>query len=112
MPQEFAVSVFADGLPGVRNLVVADNGDVFAVQSDAGIITRLHDPGHQATATERNVYAKDFAYPYGLAFAGGYLYVADEKAVWQLQGDGPRIQITADNALSDKKGPPHAQYCF
>jgi glucose/arabinose dehydrogenase len=87
VPKGFAVSVFADHLTNARWMAVAPNGDVFLAEpsKDAGKITLLRDTNGDGKADKTFTFASSgFQYPHGLAFQGGYLYVADLQAVWRI----------------------------
>ena len=90
----YRVTLAADGLTHPRTLAVAPNGDVFAVGS------RTETPGKQPNRVvvyretrgdgvlrERHVWADNLYLPFGIAFAGGYLYVANTDSVvrWRYQ---------------------------
>ncbi len=81
-PPGFAVSVFASGLFQPRWMEVAPNGDVFLSQPDEGKVSLLHDQGQGKVLI--TTYARGFDGVHGLALHGGFLYVADRKAVWRL----------------------------
>ena len=80
---------FATGVQNPRRLLVLANGDVLVAQQGQGQVTRLHDGGGQAGSGER--YAGGFNEPYGLAWRGGELIVADQDGIWRVpsQARGP-----------------------
>ena len=81
LPPDFAINLHAAGLPGARMLAVAANGDLFVSRKDAGEVVALPDRDRDGTADEARVFASGLAKPHGLAFFGGYLYVAQEASV-------------------------------
>jgi glucose/arabinose dehydrogenase len=83
VPPGFSASVFAEGLDHPRNLLVLPNGDVLVVESSAGKLTLLRDPGGRGLATARTTFLDGLAQPFGLALIGNDLYVADTRAIWK-----------------------------
>ena len=77
LPAGFQASVYASGFAKPRLMVVAPNGDVALSDIKTGRIYMLRG-SQKATAT---VYASGLNIPHGLAFHGGYLYVATQGAV-------------------------------
>jgi glucose/arabinose dehydrogenase len=74
LPLGFSAEVFATGFGRPRGIAVAENGDVFVVESDAGTIIVLREK-------ERITFARDLELPFGLAFTKGFLYVGTTSAV-------------------------------
>ncbi len=81
LPPNFSASVFAAGLPGARMLALAPNGDLFVSRKDSGEIVALPDRDRDGTSDPPQTFASGLAKPHGLAFRGGYLYVAQEASV-------------------------------
>src|SRR4051812_29526076 len=87
VPKGFAVSVFADKLSNARWMAVAPNGDVFLAEPSeaAGKITVLRDSNGDGKADKSFTFlSSGFAYPHGLAFHDGYLYVGDLRGIWRF----------------------------
>jgi glucose/arabinose dehydrogenase len=83
----FAVSIFAEKLSNARWMAVAPNGDVFLAEptESGGKITVLRDSNGDGKADKTFTFASSgFAYPHGLAFHDGYLYVGDLKGIWRI----------------------------
>ncbi|AWN23781.1 sorbosone dehydrogenase [Deinococcus irradiatisoli] len=78
VPQGFAVSTYADGFQRPRLMALAPNGDVFLSDAGAGKVYVLRGKGK---AESKTVYAQGLNQPHGLAFHGGYLYVANTDGV-------------------------------
>ncbi len=84
VPAGFAVTLWAQGLDGPREMKVAPNGDVFVVESGAGTLRVL-----RATADGKvsaRAYASGLDGPFGMAFyppvgEPQWLYVATTNAV-------------------------------
>jgi glucose/arabinose dehydrogenase len=86
VPQGFAVSIFAEGLAGVRMLEMGPDGRLYAVRSSAGEIVRF-DLNADGTANGGPVVvASGLREPFGLAFRDGDLYVGETHQVVRLRG--------------------------
>jgi glucose/arabinose dehydrogenase len=89
VPPGFKVDLYADGLAKPRLLRVAPNGDVFVVESDAGVVRVFRGVLATGRAAWSGLFAKDFKRPFGIAFypAGSdprWLYVANTDSVVRL----------------------------
>ena len=84
LPPGFHANLFASGLSDARWLAVAPNGDVFLAEPSEGKITLLRDSKGSGSADLVTTFADGFDEPHGMAFHGGYLYVADTERVWRL----------------------------
>jgi len=81
VPAGFAVSVFAPNLSGVRYLVVGPGNVVYASRPDAGVIVKLPDANHDGIADSAVVVARGLREPFGIAFRGDTMYVAEMTSV-------------------------------
>jgi len=111
VPEGFAVVAFATGLADARWLATAPDGDVFLAEPDPGKITLLRDEKGGGKATLVTTFAGGFDRPHGLAFHGGYLYVADIERVWRipyrdgaLKAEAAPEPVTAAGALGSGFG--------
>lgn len=111
VPDGFVVNLFTHGLDNARWLAVADNGDVFLAEPGIGQVTLLRDADGDGRAEVKQVFAKGFRRPHGLAVQGDWLYVADTGRVWRLalgnvvtKAGGPPQPVTAEGALGGAKG--------
>jgi len=77
----FKVSAFARGFSESRYLAAAPNGDVFVADTRAGTVYVLHDPGPGAASNGRVTFATNLNRPFGIAFHGNYVYIADTDEV-------------------------------
>jgi glucose/arabinose dehydrogenase len=105
VPAGFHANIFAGGLDFPRWLAVAPNGDVFVSEPNAGKVMVLRDLNGDGTADLTREFARGFDRPHGIAFHGGFVYIADLKAIWRLpykNGQlraGERMPITRPGAL-------------
>lgn len=103
-PEGFVVERFAaDGLTRPRVARQAPNGDIFVVDTGASSVVVLRDAnGNQRIEeNERHVFASDLKQPFGLAFQGDAVYVANTDAVLrfpytagQTTAAGPPTTVT------------------
>ena len=92
-PAGFGVSIFAAGLRGPRWLATAPNGDVFVAESGAGEVLTLRE--HSRGGQERQTFADGLNLPFGIAFLGGFVYVADTDGI---------VRFPYDSATSHRMG--------
>lgn len=81
VPPGFQISIFAKGFSNPRWLAIAPNGDVFVADSGAGAVIALRGLSSDGTSQSRTVFADHLNLPFGIAFHGAYVYVADTNGV-------------------------------
>lgn len=96
VPPGFEVSVFAGDFSEPRWLAVAPNGDVFVADSAAGRIVVLHGITSEGNYHSRTTFADHLNLPFGVAFHGDYVYVADTDAILRFAYD-PHISRRLGN---------------
>jgi glucose/arabinose dehydrogenase len=83
VPQGFAAAPYVTGLTNPRRLLVLPNGDVLVVEQSAGYVTLLRDDGEgHVKWIDRHV--EDLNKPYGIAWQGDHLLIADQDGIWQV----------------------------
>ena len=83
VPAGFTATPFATGLVNPRRLLVLPNGDVLVAEQSAGYLTLLRDDGSgHAVWIDRHV--EDLNRPYGLAWQGDHVLVADQDGIWSV----------------------------
>ena len=88
VPEGFEVTIFADGLSGVRMLELGPDARLYAVRSSDGEVVRF-DLNSDGTADGNpSVVVSGLRQPYGLAFRDGDLYVGETHQVIRLTGPG------------------------
>jgi glucose/arabinose dehydrogenase len=97
VPPGFKASVFAGGFSQPRWLAVAPNGDVFLADSAAGQVVVLGDGRMYGGATSRDVFVEHLNLPFGVAFHGDYVYVANTNEVLRFRYD-PKTSKRLGNA--------------
>jgi glucose/arabinose dehydrogenase len=83
VPQGFVATPFATGLVNPRRLLVLANGDVLVAEQSAGYLTLLRDDG-EGRARWIDRYVEDLNKPYGLAWQGDRVLVADQDGIWKV----------------------------
>ncbi len=86
VPQGFAVSVFAEGLSGVRMLELGPDDRLYAVRSSAGEVVRFELNADGTASGGPAVVVSGLRQPFGLAFHDGDLYVGETHQVIRLRG--------------------------
>ena len=86
VPQGFEVSIFAEGLLGVRMLELGPDDRLYAALSSAGEVVRFDLNADGTAASGPAVVVSGLRQPYGLAFRNGDLYVGETHQVIRLTG--------------------------
>jgi glucose/arabinose dehydrogenase len=81
VPTGFQVAVFAQDLGGVRYLTLGPGGVVYASRPGAGDIVKLPDGNGDGVADSVVIVASGLNQPFGIAFRGDTMYVAENRAV-------------------------------
>jgi glucose/arabinose dehydrogenase len=82
VPPGFAVNIFARDLGGVRVLVAAPDGTVYASVPSAGTVLRLRDLDGDGRADEAAPVLQGYPRVHGLALGNGTLYFATPTTVY------------------------------
>ena len=111
VPKNFKVKLFAQNLTNPRNIKVAQNGDVFVVESRTGKIKILRDINNDGKSDIQETFADGFNKPFGIEINKNYLFIADIDYLWrisyklgQLKAEETPVKITKKNALGDGSG--------
>ena len=81
MKPGFHISVFAQGLGGVRYLTLGPGNVVYASLMRAGTIVRLPDANRDGVADSAITVASGLHQPFGIAFRGDTMYVGETDAL-------------------------------
>src|SRR5215472_14582980 len=116
VPPGFVATPFATGLANPRRLLVLANGDVLVAEQGPGYLTLLRDDGTgRAVWIDRHV--EDLNRPYGLAWQGDHLLVADQDGIWKvphvpgaLRAGRPSPPQRADQLAPDQRKPVPGAY--
>ncbi len=82
LPPGFAVNVFARDLGGVRVLVAAPDGSIYASVPSAGRVLRLRDADGDGASETIETVLEGYAGVHGLALGNGALYFATPTTVY------------------------------
>jgi glucose/arabinose dehydrogenase len=114
-PPGFVVTLFAKGLANPRRMLVLSNGDVLVAEQSVGYLTLLRDDGEgPAKWIDRHV--EDLNKPYGLAWQGDNLLVADQDGIWRVPHitgalrAGRASQQTVNEVPPDQRKPVPGAY--
>lgn len=94
LPPGFRIDVFAQGLENPRSLEVAENGDVYVAEREAGRVRLLRDTNGDGRADVSRVVAEGLgdglSGVHGLAIRGGRMYMVTETELYSapIQADG------------------------
>lgn len=81
LPDGFDINSFASSLGGPRMMALSPDGRLFVTEMDAGRVTILPDANGDGRADRHITYAGGLNRPHGIAFHGGYLYIAESDQV-------------------------------
>ena len=77
VPTGFTISVYAANLQGVRYLALGPGNAVYASQPGAGDVVKITDANHDGVADTVVNVASGLSGPFGIAFRGDTMYVAE-----------------------------------
>jgi glucose/arabinose dehydrogenase len=116
VPPGFTATLFASGLANPRRLLVLPNGDVLVAEQSAGYLTLLRDDG-AGRAQWVNRHVEDLNRPYGLAWRGEELLVADQDGIWRvphvlgaLRAGRPQPPQRVDQVAPERRTPVPGAY--
>lgn len=84
LPPGFTVGRFAE-VPGARFMALGPDGAVYVTRPGAGEVVRLVDADGNGEAESRIVAVSGLNRPHGLAFHGGFLYIANTDGVVRVR---------------------------
>ena len=87
VPEGFDVSVFADGIAGVRALAVGPDGMIYATLSGSGRIVKI-DPAGDGEAFS---VVEGLNRPYGITFHDGWMYVGERHQIVRFRSPDHRM---------------------
>ena len=84
VPAGFAIELYAEGLPGARNMLQAPNGDVLVAQRRAGTVAVLRDSDGNGTPDMRSTYIEGLPGVFGMAFHEGDPYLGSNDQIARI----------------------------
>lgn len=103
-PPGLTVERFAGDLLGVRFMALGPDGSVYASRPNTGEVVRLADTDGDGVADQRAVAVRDLAYPHGLAFHDGWLYIANTDGVVRVRLDASGVAAGAPERVNRLSG--------
>ncbi|HET9386012.1 MAG TPA: PQQ-dependent sugar dehydrogenase [Gemmatimonadales bacterium] len=88
VPDGFKISVFAENLRGVRYLTLGPDKAIYASQPASGLIVKLSDANADGVADTVITVARGLGGPFGIAFRGDTMFVAEERRVVRFDPRG------------------------
>ena len=85
VPAGFHVNFFARGVDGVRFMALGPDGAVYASQPARGTVVRIQDVDGDGVADSIVPAVTGLDRPHGLAFHGGWLYIANTGGVVRVR---------------------------
>lgn len=107
LPYGFSISIFADDVPGARQMAIGEHGVVF-VGTQEGYVYALEDKDGDGVAEQRYTLAHDLYLPNGVAYKSGALYVAEVNRIIRYDeietslANPPQPVVILDKLPSDK----------
>src|SRR5437016_5948371 len=93
LPPGFKISVFAENLRNVRFMTLGPGNAVYASQPEMGVIVKLTDANQDGVADSAVTIASGLKGPFGIAFRGDTMYVAEESELVRFD-PGARAPVT------------------
>ncbi len=87
VPAGFHVNIYAESFKTPRFMITAPNGDLFVAEAGAGKIEVLRDPKKVGSAQERETFAANLRYPFGIAFKDDYVYIGNTDEIVRFRYD-------------------------
>jgi glucose/arabinose dehydrogenase len=85
LPPGFSISVFAAGLGSPRWIAAGPDGKLWVTERGAGRVLVYDPQGSAATPPQPQVFAQGLDQPHGIAFYGGFVYVAETTRVLRIR---------------------------
>lgn len=100
VPAGFHIAVFAERLPGVRYLALGPGNAIYASQPASGLIVKLTAANHDGVADSAITVQSGLHGPFGIAFRGDTMYVAEERDVLRFDpGRSGRGAVTVISGI-------------
>jgi glucose/arabinose dehydrogenase len=97
VPDGFKIAVFAQNLQGVRYLALGPDRAIYASQTSSGLIVKLTDRNNDGIADTTVTVQRGLHGPFGIAFRGDTMYVAEERDVIRFDpGRSDPVTVISD----------------
>src|SRR3989344_4947018 len=106
LPEDFAISIFAEEVPGARVMAFDPNGVMLVSLTGSGQVVALPDNDYDGVANERVTVASGLQQPHGLAFHCGTgercrLYIAEANQVVVYEYDAQNLKAQNGKKIVD-----------
>lgn len=101
VPEGYSIGIFAENLPGARDLEFSSNGTLLVSLSNRGEVLALKDSDRDGDVDENEVILSSLRKPHGLAFYNGMLFVAEENKVSRYIFEETSLKAKLDKKLFD-----------
>lgn len=95
LPQGFEIDVYAQDLSSASYMAYSPDGVLFVSLPGRGAVVALPDQSGRGRSDGPQVYVEGLTKPSGLAFFGGYLYVAEAQQVVRFPYKPGQLRATA-----------------
>jgi len=97
VPNGFKISVFAQNVQGVRYMVLGPDNAIYASQPASGLVVKITDRNNDGVADTIVTVASGLGGPFGIAFRGDTMYVAEVRQVVRFDpGKTQPVRIISD----------------
>ena len=101
LPKGFKISVFAANLKGPRMMAFNPEGVLHVTLTGEGKVMAVIDEDLDWIADKKQVLLKGLYNPHGIAFYGGYLYIAETDKVTRYRQDPETLKLTDKEVVVD-----------
>ncbi|MFN8256098.1 MAG: sorbosone dehydrogenase family protein [Bacteroidales bacterium] len=84
LPAGFKISIYANGIPNARSMVLSDNGILYVGNREGNKVFAVVDENKDFKADKKYIIADNMRMPNGVAIKNGDLYVAEVSKIWKF----------------------------
>ncbi|MBL4606791.1 MAG: PQQ-dependent sugar dehydrogenase, partial [Pseudomonadales bacterium] len=99
VPSGFSISIYADNIPGARQMALGDKGTVFVGSKKSGRVYALIDTNGDYHADQRITIKNSLSLPTGVAFLKGDLFVSGPDKILRYKNIENNLQHPAQPLL-------------
>ncbi len=93
LPEGFSISVYAEGISKARFMAYSPGGVLHVTRSGAGKVVALPDADNDGVADRAVTVIRGIDKPHGIAFHGGYLYIAEFGRILRFRQDKYTLKL-------------------
>ncbi|MBV1871734.1 MAG: PQQ-dependent sugar dehydrogenase [Gammaproteobacteria bacterium] len=103
LPQGFKLNIYADNVPGARQMAQGDRGTIFVGSKKSGRVYALVDSNNDGKADQRIIIKNKLSLPTGIAFFQGDLFVSGpDKILRYSEIENELADISTPTVVIDK----------